>query len=76
MMLEEYDAAGSDCARAVELDPSNIKAYVRGAKAALAAGGFDASLALLRRAMAQDQVNETPRTERDVGGACRDTGEG
>jgi DnaJ family protein C protein 7 len=63
MMLQEYAAALEDCERAVTLDPSNIKAYVRGAKAALAAGDVERAVVLARTGALKDPRDDAARAE-------------
>jgi tetratricopeptide repeat protein 4 len=44
LVLRNYGDVVDDCQRAVELDPANLKAYLRGAKAAFALGKLDVAV--------------------------------
>ena len=64
LMLAAYAPALSDCKKAVALDAADIKAYVRGAKAALALGDMDEARNLATQATLRDPRDDDARKER------------
>lgn len=64
LMLAAYAPALADCKRAIEVDASDVKAYVRGARAALALGDVDEARALATQATLRDPRDEDARKER------------
>lgn len=63
-MLKRFDDAKADCAKAVELDRGNAKAYIRSAKAHVGLGDFAGALSQLERGMLMDPRDEGVRSER------------
>lgn len=63
-MLKRFDEAKADCAKAVELDRGNAKAYIRSAKAHVGLGDFAGALSQLERGMLMDPRDEGVRSER------------
>lgn len=51
LMLEDYSGGLEDCQRVMELQPSNVKAYARGAKCLQLQGDFAGADALLERGL-------------------------
>jgi tetratricopeptide (TPR) repeat protein len=58
LLLGNHRRALDDAARAVQLSPSNVKAYYRAAKAAIALGLLPEAAAFCRRGIEQDPANE------------------
>lgn len=56
-MLRKYNDAANDCKRAIELDPDNIKAYMRASKCSIHLGNLQDATALLRQAKAHVKGN-------------------
>ncbi|KAI9018984.1 hypothetical protein DFJ74DRAFT_608140 [Hyaloraphidium curvatum] len=63
--LKNYRAVLNDCAEAIKLDPSNVKAYYRAARACLALGRLKEALDAAERGLAIDAENAPLRAEKD-----------
>jgi tetratricopeptide (TPR) repeat protein len=62
--LCSYDDVEADCRKAIELDPTATKAYIRCAKAVLAKGDIPQALELLQQAHLRDPRDSSVTTER------------
>lgn len=63
LLLENYGRAISDCEKALELDPTNIKACFRAAKAAAALKKYDRVLEFCVLGLALDPANKSLKRE-------------
>lgn len=63
-MLKRFSDAVADCEKAVELDPMNVKAYIRSGKSHLGLGNIAKAITVLERGMLMDPRDEAVRGER------------
>ena len=64
MMRSRYEDAARDCGTAAELDPRNLKAYVRGAKALTALGRYEEAASVLGQGLVRDPRSDELLEER------------
>lgn len=57
VMLKKYKDAANDCRTAVDLDPENVKAYLRGGKCHLNMGNLEEATRQYDRALQIDKSN-------------------
>lgn len=62
-MQKKYKDAANDCRTAVELDPQNIKAYLRGGKCHLNLGNLEEATRQYDRALQIDNTNGAVQRE-------------
>jgi tetratricopeptide (TPR) repeat protein len=66
LMLKRHSLASEDCATALALDPTNVKAMMRKASTDLALGDAESAIALYANVLSADPTNAAAKKERAV----------
>jgi DnaJ family protein C protein 7 len=66
-----YNEAITDCTKALQLEPNNLKAYIRWGKAQLSLGDIESAIATLTRATTLEPRDEVARAERQQAVRCQ-----